>query len=135
MVCIIVDVVKQKSAFQHTWFSNNKWVCLEIKSCHPLIHLKFCQATLSHNLRCKNLFDQILLESAQFSTPYLNQLAIFCPSQFQYPQGGPWGQNNGRALQVEKNIIGYNDAVCLMLLSKNLLFMTSGKPLQKFLFG
>jgi len=43
----VPDVVKQKSAFQHTWFSNNKGFCLEIKSCHPLIHLKFCQETLS----------------------------------------------------------------------------------------
>jgi len=26
----VVHVVKQKSAFQHTWFSNNQWFCLEI---------------------------------------------------------------------------------------------------------
>jgi len=28
---LIIDVVKQKSAFQHNWFSNNKGLCLEIK--------------------------------------------------------------------------------------------------------
>jgi len=26
---LIIDAVKQKSAFQHTWFSNNKGFCLE----------------------------------------------------------------------------------------------------------
>jgi len=37
--CSVPDVVKQKSAFNYTWFSNNKGFCLEIKSCHPLIHI------------------------------------------------------------------------------------------------
>jgi len=29
--CSLPDDVKQKPAFQHTFFSNNKWFCLEIK--------------------------------------------------------------------------------------------------------
>jgi len=37
--CSDPDVVKQKSAFKHTWFPNKKGFCLEIKSCHPLIHI------------------------------------------------------------------------------------------------
>jgi len=28
--CSVWDVVKQKSAFQDTWFSNNQWFCLKI---------------------------------------------------------------------------------------------------------
>jgi len=37
------------------------------KAGNPLIHLNFCQATLTHNLRWKDEFDQILLKSAPFS--------------------------------------------------------------------
>jgi len=29
--CSVPDGVKQKTVFQHTWFSNNKGFCLEIK--------------------------------------------------------------------------------------------------------
>jgi len=47
------------------------------KAWNLLIYLKFCQATLSYNLRCKDEFDQILLESASSSPPKMTYLAIF----------------------------------------------------------
>jgi len=56
-----------------------------------LIYPNFCLASLSHNLRCKDLFDQILLKSELSKPSNMNYLAIFCPSQFQDPQGGFWG--------------------------------------------
>jgi len=37
--------------------------------------------------------------------------------------------NNGRALQVEKSILGFQAAVSLMLLSKNLLFSSLGSQI------
>jgi len=46
---------------------------------HSLIHFKFCQPTLSHNLSCNDEFGQILLEYAPSLPPYMNYLAIFCP--------------------------------------------------------
>jgi len=42
------------------------------------------------------------------------------------PSGWTLRSNNGSAVKVEKNILGFKDAVCLMLLSKNLLFITLG---------
>jgi len=37
--------------------------------------------------------------------------------------------NNGRALHVEKNILGFQAAVSLKLLCKNLLFSTLGSQI------
>jgi len=81
--------------------------------------------------------DQILFESAPSGTPYMNYLAIFCPSQFQAPQGGPCGRskngsNNGRAIRVEKNISGCQDAVSMMMLSKKLRFSTLGSQILNY---
>jgi len=64
------------------------------KAGNLLIYLNFCLATLSHNLRCKDLFDQILLKSEPFNPLNVNYLAIFCFSQLQDPQGGPCGLKN-----------------------------------------
>jgi len=68
---------------------------LKSQAGHPLIHPKFCQATLSHNLRCKDKFDQILLKYTPSGPPNMKYLANFCPSQFQDIQGGPRGQKMG----------------------------------------
>jgi len=74
------------------------------------------------------------LKSAPFSPPNMNNFSIFCPSQFQNPQSGglevkEWA-NNQKAVQVEKNILVFQDPESLMLLSKKLLFSTqAGHPL------
>jgi len=43
-------------------------------------------------LRCKDKFGQILLKFAPYGPPNREYLSIFCPPQYQDPQGGPRGQ-------------------------------------------
>jgi len=59
----------------------------------------------------------------------MKYLLIFCPSQFQDPQGEPCYPIVGGEARLKKNIPGFQDAVFLMLLSKNLHFMTLGSQI------
>jgi len=58
-VCSVPDVVKQKSAFKHNWFSNNKGFCLEIHSIMlnyvKLLYLIFWDARINLIIFCRNL--------------------------------------------------------------------------------
>jgi len=56
----------------------------------------------------------------------MNYLEIFCPPVIPRSSGRTPRSNNGRALQVEKNIPGLQAKVSLMMLNKNLLFSTLG---------
>jgi len=76
-------------------------------------------------LRCKDKFDNISLKSALSTPPNMKYIAIFCPSQYQDPQGGPRGQILEGESRLKKNIPGFQTAP-LMLLNKNLLFSTLG---------
>jgi len=110
----VPDIVKQKSAFQDTCYSNNQCFCLEITN-HADINPKFCQATLSHS---NNSFDQISLNSAPSSYPNKKYLAIFVrhnPKTFNVDHAVQYFECKGS----RKNILGFQDAVSLMLLSKN----------------
>jgi len=56
---------------------------------------------------------------------------IFVHHNIPRSSGGIPRSNNGRAMQVEKNILGTQAAVSLMLLSKNLLLSTLGSQITK----
>jgi len=94
------------------------------KLSYTFILLKFCQETLSDILRCNNLFDQILLNSAPADPPS-NFLSITIPRL----AGWTLGSKNGRAMRVEKSIPGFQYTLSLMFLSKNLLFRTLGSQI------
>jgi len=68
----------------------------------------------------QQLIRSIFFYSAPSNPPNIKYLAIFCPSQFQEPQGEPYGPKMG----VEKSIPGFQDTISLMFLSKILFFMT-----------
>jgi len=60
----------------------------------------------------------------------MNYLAVFYSSQFQDPQGEPWGPIVVGEVRLRKNIPRLQYAVSLMLLSKNLLFSTLGSQIM-----
>jgi len=64
------------------------------------------------------------MNSAPSNPPNMKYLAIFCPSQFQDPKEGPRNQIVAGEGRLKKTTSRFQDAASLMLLSKNLLFMT-----------
>jgi len=66
------------------------------------------------------------MNSAPSNPPNMKYLAIFCTSQFQNPQVGPYSPKNGGAMQVEKTFPGFQDTESLMFLTRNLLFRRHG---------
>jgi len=69
------------------------------------------------------------LNFAPSNPPKIKYLAIFCPSQFQDPQGGPCGPKMEGQCRLKKSIPGFQDTLSLMFLIKDLLFRTLGSQI------
>jgi len=93
---------------------------------HPLFQLKFCQVTLSHNLRCKDYLDHISLNSAP-SNPlkiyevFIDILSITIPRPSGWTRYPIVGWEYGLKKTYQGIRVQY--AWCYL---KNMLFVTLG---------
>jgi len=97
---------------------------------YSAIRVKRC-LTFYHGIVPVALVPKLMksdIQSRKQRLMYSSHLRYYKQSESTITRPSGWTPrlNNGRLVKVEKNLPGFQDAVSLMLLSKNMLFSTLG---------